>query len=75
MAAPLAYPFYAYPYYYPYPYAYPAHPPVYQEAPAVQRDVCYIEGCYHLEGDGVTTAYRWIWIPSAPPPPPAPPTP
>jgi hypothetical protein len=64
----------AYPYYYPYPYTYPAHPPVYQEAPAIQREVCYVGGCYHLEGDGVTVAYRWIWIPSPPEPPPAPPS-
>jgi hypothetical protein len=74
VAAPLAYPFYAYPYYYPYPYAYPAYPPVYQEAPAIQRDVCYAGGCYHLEGDGVTVAYRWIWIPSPPEAPAAPPS-
>jgi len=73
VAAPLAYPFYAYPYYYPYPDMYPTYPPVYQEAPPIQRDVCYVGGCYHLEGDGVTVAYRWIWIPNPPEPPPAPP--
>jgi len=73
VAAPLAYPFYAYPYYYPYPDMYPTYPPVYQQAPPIQRDVCYAGGCYHLEGDGVTVAYRWIWIPNPPEQPPAPP--
>src|SRR5262245_58680868 len=54
---------------YPYSYysgygAYPAmqyaDAPVYQ-APAVQREVCYSNGCYRLYGDGVTTAYQWMW--------------
>jgi hypothetical protein len=60
------------------PYA-PA--PVYQPqtqlsvAPSIQREVCYTGGCYHLQGDGVTVAYAWIWVPTAPPPPPAPPAP
>ena len=65
----------AYPYY---PYPYPAYSTtVYAPEPtaaAVQRNVCYAEGCYHLQGDGVTIPYQWIWVPSAPPPPPAPPT-
>jgi hypothetical protein len=83
----LARPYYAYPYY-PYPYAaYPAYPnPVYAPAPAyepqtqlylappVQREACYATGCYHLQGDGVTTAYQWVWVPAAPPPPPGPPS-
>jgi len=84
----LAYPYYAYPYAYPYSYpyaAYPAYPdpvyapaPVYQSqtqvsvAPSVQRDVCYTGGCYHLQGDGVTVAYAWIWVPAAPEAHPAP---
>jgi len=73
----LAYPYYAYPYY---PYAaYPAYsdpvyvsPPVNNPqtqmtvAPSVQRDVCYNTGCYHLQGDGVTVAYQWVWVPAAP---------
>ena len=81
----LAYPYYASPYYsYPYydsSYSYPAYPdPVYQPqpqllvAPPVQREVCYVGGCYRLQGDGVTIAYRWIWIPTVPNPPPPPPT-
>jgi hypothetical protein len=81
----LAYPYYLYPYY---PYAaYPvyadpvyASPPVYQPetqvtvAPSVQRDVCYNTACYHLEGDGVTVAYQWVWMPAAPAPPLGPPS-
>jgi hypothetical protein len=80
-----------YPYYYPYAYPYATYPvypdPVYAPAPgyqtqgqvsvapSVQQDVCYTGGCYHLQGDGVTVAYGWVWVPSAPPPPPAPPAP
>ena len=74
------------PYYYsPYPYAYqgystPAYAPApaYQTqayvAPSVQREVCYVGGCYRLQGDGVTVAYQWVWLPNAPPPPPGPPS-
>jgi len=84
-----AYPYYAYPYYpypyYPYPYAaYPGYPayapaPVYESqpvpaAPSIQREVCYTGGCYHLQGDGVTVAYVWIWVPAPPAAPPAPPS-
>jgi hypothetical protein len=77
VASSLAFPLSVYPYYYPYPYTYPVYPPpVYEQTPPdVQRDVCFVEGCYHLEGDGVTAAYQWIWIPSPPVPPPAPPIP
>ena len=32
--------------------------------------VQYPEGRYELRGDGVTTAYTWVWIPNPPPPPP-----
>ena len=35
--------------------------------------VQYVNGRYVLRGDGVTTAYQWVWIPSPPPPPPPPP--
>jgi hypothetical protein len=84
LGSALAYPYYAYPY----PYAaYPVYAdPVYAPAPAyqpqtqlsvapsVQQDVCYPSGCYHLQGDGVTVAYSWIWVPAAPAPPPAPPS-
>jgi hypothetical protein len=34
---------------------------------------CYTGGCYHLQGDGVTVAYSWVWVPTAPAAPPAPP--
>jgi hypothetical protein len=60
VASALGYPDYAFPY-----AAYPVYPdPVYvpgpacqpqtqpSVAPAVQRDVCYAGGCYHLQGDG-----------------------
>lgn len=66
----------AYPYY-PYPdpaYSTTIYAPEPTAAP-VQRNVCYAEGCYHLQGDGVSSAYQWIWVPSAPPPPSTPPTP
>ena len=80
---------YSYPYAYPYTYSYPAYSaPVYAPAPtyappaaaaappaaaSVQREVCYTGGCYRLQGDGVTTAYQWIWYPAVPPPPSGPP--
>jgi hypothetical protein len=83
LGATLAAPYY----YYPYPYAYQGYspppyqgysPPVYQTqayvAPSVQREVCYVGGCYRLQGDGVTVAYQWVWLPNAPPPPPGPPS-
>jgi hypothetical protein len=80
LGAALTYPYYAYPYpAYPYPYAYPPTV-IYQQAPApspplVQRDVCYEHGCYHLNGDGVTQPWQWVWMPTAPPVPPPPPPP
>ena len=48
-------------------YAAPAPPSVY---PTV---VQYPHGRYELRGDGVTTAYQWVWVvaPSSIPPPPA----
>jgi len=83
----LGYPYYAYPYAYPYSYPYAAYPvypdqvyapaPVYQPqtqvsvAPSIQREVCYTGGCYYLQGDGVTVAYSWVWVPAGPAPPPA----
>ena len=33
----------------------------------------YPTGRYELQGDGITTAYRWVWIPKVPAPPLAPP--
>ncbi len=85
LGSALAYPYYAYPYYaypyYSYPYAYPVYSePVYQPqpqvsvAPLVQREVCYIGGCYRLKGDGVTVPYQWVWVPAVPAPPPGPPS-
>jgi hypothetical protein len=64
-------PWYYPPYPYPYPYPVYVQPQEYIQAP--QREVCYAGGCYHLNGDGVNVAYRWVWIPnlsSSPPPPP-----
>ena len=68
------YPYYASPYAYPYPaYAAPLYmpPPSYQSqlylSPPPQREVCYVGGCYHLEGDGISVAYRWVWVPTVPP--------
>jgi len=38
--------------------------------PAPQGVVEYEGGRYELRGDGMTTAYRWVWIPDPPPGPP-----
>jgi hypothetical protein len=71
-----------------YPYPYPVYPdPVYGPAPAyqpqqqmylapppAQSEMCYVGGCYRLQGDGVSAPFRWVWIPTVPGPPPAPPT-
>jgi hypothetical protein len=67
------YPYYGYPYYYPPAVVYNAPttvysaPPAYtngstQSAPAIQREVVYPHGKYVLEGDGVNTPYKWVWI-------------
>jgi hypothetical protein len=37
--------------------------------PPVASLVEYAEGWYQLQGDGISTPYRWIWIPRPPPPP------
>jgi hypothetical protein len=68
-------PYYAPPYY-PAPvyYSQPTvvvQPPAPKPAPAVVR---YPHGRYELRGDGVSTAYQWVWIPNPPPPPSAPPS-
>jgi hypothetical protein len=61
------YPYYGYPYYY-YPpgVVYSASPVVYTApapaAPPIQREVVYPHGKYVLEGDGVNTPYRWVWV-------------
>jgi len=41
-------------------------------APAAEvTEVVHPHGKYVLTGDGVTTPYRWVWIPNPPPAPPA----
>jgi hypothetical protein len=69
------------PVYYAPPPAYSA-PPAYGHqvyagpASAQPRVVQYPHGRYVLRGDGVATAYHWVWIPNPPiPPPPAGPPP
>jgi hypothetical protein len=45
-------------------------------APVQPRVVQYPHGRYVLLGDGITTAYQWVWIPNPPSAPPvAPPAP
>ena len=52
-------------------------PPYSQSAavapPARQQVVQYSTGRYVLQGDGVVTPYRWVWIPNPPAGPPPPP--
>jgi len=41
--------------------------------PVVKREVVYAHGRHVLLGDGVTSAYQWVWVPNPPagtPPPP-----
>ena len=62
----------------PAPIVYPAPvyaaPPVrYYAPPAIQREVVYPHGRHILYGDGVRTAYQWVWVPNPPPPADAPP--
>jgi hypothetical protein len=76
----LARPVYAAP-----PAVYTSPAPVYASAPAVsyappprppaiEREVVYPHGRHVLLGDGVTVAYRWVWVPNPPSgPPPSPP--
>jgi hypothetical protein len=40
-------------------------------APPTPNVIQYATGRYELRGDGLTTAYRWVWIPNPPPAPPA----
>ncbi|MFQ5792614.1 MAG: hypothetical protein ACE5JI_19250 [Acidobacteriota bacterium] len=49
-----------------YVYAYPQ----YVVPPPQPSVIYYPHGRYELRGDGVTTAYQWVWIPNPPPPPP-----
>jgi hypothetical protein len=53
--------------------AYQPQPQVYLTPPA-QSELCYVGGCYRLQGDGMSAPFRWVWIPAVPEPPPAPPT-
>jgi hypothetical protein len=53
-------------YYYQQVYTPPPAQPTY---PTV---VQYPHGRYELRGDGIYTAYQWVWIPNPPPPPPPP---
>jgi hypothetical protein len=72
------------------PPAYSTPPPAYSAPPAYGRQayaapasaqptvIQYPHGRYELRGDGIRTAYQWVWIPNppiAPPPPDAPPAP
>jgi hypothetical protein len=65
----------------PSPGVYTPAPAVYATAPAptaapplVKREVVYAHGRHVLLGDGVTSAYRWVWVPNPPAgAPPAPP--
>ncbi len=37
---------------------------------AIPSVIEYPNGRYELRGDGITSPYRWVWIPKAPPAPP-----
>ena len=76
------------PVYYAPPPAYSAPPPAYSAPPAYVRQtyvapapaqpIQYPHGRYELRGDGIATAYQWVWIPNPTipsPPPAAPPAP
>jgi len=51
----------------------PAARTTFRSASTSVNVVQYANGRYVLRGDGVTTAYQWVWIPNPPPPPPPPP--
>jgi len=57
-------------------YAAPVYAAPVAPTPTYSRVVQYPHGRYELRGDGIYTAYQWVWIPNPPPPPPppAPPT-
>ena len=44
-------------------------------APVYSNIVYYPHGRYELRGDGIYTAYQWVWIPNVAVLPPAPPPP
>jgi hypothetical protein len=61
--------------YTPPPTAYAPPPIAYSSpapAPPTPSVIQYPHGRYELRGDGVTTAYTWVWIPNPPLPPPPP---
>jgi hypothetical protein len=71
-------PYYGYPAYgyaYTPPVVYTAPPAVYTTPapaePAIQREVVYPHGKYVLEGDGVSTPYKWVWVGNTTAPPPS----
>ena len=59
------------PVYYQQVYVAPA-PTVVAAPPTYPTVVQYPHGRYELRGDGIYTAYQWVWIPNPPPPPPPP---
>jgi hypothetical protein len=55
-----------------YPPVYTPAPPAYSYAPPPMQTVIeFPNGRYELRGDGITTPYRWVWIPNPPTSPPA----
>ncbi len=54
------------------PVVYSAVPVVYTPPTPTPTVVEYPTGRYELRGDGVTSAYQWVWIPKPPPAPPPP---
>ena len=58
----------------------PDEAPIYLPTPADQTHadvaaqvgpkVCYVGGCYHLQGDGVAVAQQWVWVSNPAPLPP-----
>ena len=44
-------------------------------APPLPNVVEFVTGRYELRGDGVSTPYKWVWIPNPPTSPPSPPAP
>jgi len=73
---PYAYGDYAYGAYAPPSYdLYTYAPPSLAPPPPMPTVIEYPTGRYELRGDGITTPYRWVWIPNPPPAPPAAPPP
>ena len=57
--------------YFAYPYPVSEAPadqsaPIYQAPPVF----CYVGGCYHLQGNGASVPYQWVWVPAVPGAPP-----